>query len=180
MRNLIFFILSLVLSTICKGQSESNRILIKDFVEYITTKNFATDTIVLGEEPNMTHFPSCTWMFSDTTLISSSEKKFILKEIDNPLIKEWSKELVNKSKFVTWKAFIGILRDSTRRWPYFYKNYGTNFISYSSPIFFRNNTMCLFYWDQLSSSGGDGQIGLYKKENNEWIMVKEFCEWRGE
>ena len=116
---------------------------------------------------------------NDTITFSKGEIIELEKQIKAPRIKKWSNSLLKHGKLVEHDTIKNIFSDfKTKHWPYFRKNYGTSFNTYSNPIFLRNYTLCLFY--SSNSCGGlcgEGYIKLYKKTNGKWEPAKTYCYW---
>ena len=151
----------------------------KDFIKYIRTTRFSVETILLVDKPPIDQFYTFKdWIFRDSTLFTKNEQIIIKSKIKKPLLKKWNSELVYDANFISSATINSIFKDRNKSWAYFYKHYGKNYNSFSAPIFLRNNTLCLFYTQ--NSCGrlcGSGQIAVFKKEGDEWILFKTICEW---
>jgi hypothetical protein len=53
-----------------------------------------------------------------------------------------------------------------------------NVYSFSNPIFFRNNTLCLFYTEEKTFSTLYGEFNLYVLKNKKWELYYTFCKVR--
>jgi hypothetical protein len=113
------------------------------------------------------------------TLLSSSEKKYMKNQLINEVYL-WDNERVINVWCLTPKDRYPLnLSDTTDYWEEFsvsFGNYGHH--NYSKPIFNKNNTTCII---EHSGQGdwiwGNGEILLFKKVNENWILVHEENLW---
>ncbi|MBS1641613.1 MAG: hypothetical protein JST94_01135 [Bacteroidetes bacterium] len=115
----------------------------------------------------------------DSLILTKNEKQYIIDELgrqtDTSL---WNEINIPNSLTISQDTITAIFKDRTRGWNYFYKTYGRSFNSFTIPIFFRNNELCAFYYD--NSCGrlcGEGVFAIYKRENGNWIMWFRIYEW---
>ena len=113
------------------------------------------------------------------TQANSSELNFYnIHPGDSIDIKKWSREVFENVRFVNSDTINAILEDTSRGLPFFRRNIGRGFSTFSVPIFLRNDTYCLFYSDHYDAPlAGGGGLGLYRKENGKWKIVKYYCFW---
>ncbi|RYE89741.1 MAG: hypothetical protein EOO37_04435 [Cytophagaceae bacterium] len=115
-------------------------------------------------------------VLTDTISYSKAELKTI-KNYTQPVIASWA-GMLPEIRILKSDTVQSIFKDRHRNWDYFYKNIGQSFNAFSSPIFFRNYTYCLFYSaNYCGGLCGGGSLRLYKKQKGVWVVVKSYCEW---
>ncbi|TCC88170.1 hypothetical protein EZ428_20835 [Pedobacter frigiditerrae] len=149
--------------------------LTTEFINAVVKK----EKFLLADEPfNFNAFDCLVELKNDTLTFTKSEINYILKEQSLKPIKKWTKDLLPNSKIIAQDSINNIFKDRTKGWNYFYKNIGQSFETFSNPIFVRNNTYCIFY--KSNSCGwlcAGGNLSVYKKEGNNWIVIKSYCNW---
>ena len=152
----------------------------KAFIKYIRATEHEDEPLLLVDETNMEKINKCIdRLFRDTALFTKNEQELIISNIRNPLLKSWDDPKFSENlRTISKDTVTAIFRDRKKWWTYFYAHYGNGYKTYSSPIFLRDYTLCLFYSDQ-SCGGlcGSGQVILFKKEGYSWTPFKSFCEW---
>jgi len=118
----------------------------------------------------------------DTLTFSRQERDYISGEAKKPTIQSWTNEIFPNIKIVSSDTIRKIFKDYSKEhskgWDYFYSHIGKSADGFSSPIFYKNYTYCLFYSDHYCGFlCAEGSLTLYKKEGNKWIEVKSFCNW---
>jgi hypothetical protein len=187
----LFLLLSLSISLLCgqnNSQSNPDLIIKQDSVDYILKsiafikqvkqQELSDKNFILSDKPfSFEYFHCIDNLLADTTFYTKNELAFI-KDKKYPSIKYWTKEFFRNTILVSSDTITAIFKDKSKWWAYFYKNIGSNFNTFSVPIFLRNDTYCLFYSDHhCGGLCGGGQLALYKKEKEKWIKVKPYCSW---
>ena len=149
-----------------------------EFIKQIEQKNLSDANFILADKPfSFEYFDCINELIKDTTIYTKDEIKLI-KDKTQPSLTKWTKELFANTKLVSSDTINSIFKDKLKWWTYFYKHIGRGFNTFSVPIFFRNDSYCLFYSDHhCGGLCGGGRLTLYKKENNKWTEVKSYCDW---
>jgi len=93
---------------------------------------------------------------------------FIDSSLNTIKKKLWQPGLIQKSQFMTADSIKRIL-GQPNGWSYFQKHFGQQIFRFSKPIFFRNNTLCLFYYGNFCPGlCGFESLIIYKKEGDAW------------
>ena len=148
------------------------------FIKQVNSRELANSEFILIDSSGTLNSNNCLqYALADKQLYSAAELKLIesraafwryqWKKTDFPVIKIARQDTVR-----------AIFNTRARGWEYFHKHIGRDFNEFSMPIFFRNNTYCLFY---SANYCGDlcagGSLNLYKKEGARWRLIKSYCEW---
>jgi hypothetical protein len=116
-------------------------------------------------------------LLADVGTYTKEELSFI-KGQKFPSLAKWTKESLGNIRLMSSDTINAIFKDHSKWWTYFNKHVGPSFNTYSIPIFLRNDTYCLFYSDhQCGGLCGEGNLTLYKKQNDKWTVVKSYCDW---
>jgi hypothetical protein len=148
--------------------------LVKDFVN----NNGIKSSFLLSDEPYTIDDECLEKMRKGSFNFSEEEINLIsLKTKENKLGK-WTSEILPKMTFVEGKKVTEIFEDKSKGWKYFQENVNENFFTFSAPIFFRNNTYCLFYFDERCGEFcGQGILMLFEKKDSKWAAIGSYCEW---
>jgi hypothetical protein len=146
------------------------------FIKEIKQQDLSNENFILADIPfSFEYFDCIPDVLADTATYTKEELSFI-RDKKYPSLKKWTKEFFINIKLISSDTLKTIFRD--RWWDYYFKHIGSGFNTFSSPIFLRNDTYCLFYADHhCGGLCGGGQLTLYKKEKNKWIRVKSYCNW---
>ena len=126
-----------------------------------------------------------TYLEKDTILrLSPGEKQ----ELQNKLLAaqhapQWQGSTVNGIPLIKNDSVKKVMGDSAKVWEYFKKKYPQPIryalYTFSRPVFIRNNTVCLFYFDEGRYGGIDpwnheensssGELSIYIKKGDTWI-----------
>lgn len=149
-----------------------------EFIKQIEQKELSDTNFILADKPfSFEDFDCIKELLTDTTIYTKDEL-LLIRNKTKPLLTKWTKEFFTNTKIVNSDTISSIFKDNSKWWPYFYKNIGRSFNTFSVPIFFRNDTYCLFYSDHhCGGLCGGGRLTLYKKENNKWTEIKSYCDW---
>jgi hypothetical protein len=108
--------------------------------------------------------------FEVKLVLTAEERAFILKEASKPPEAIHIKYISKKSRFIPRTELDQVFKDKIFGWQKFNKEYGHGFYSFYSPIFLRDNTLCVFYVGyNCGLLCGNDEIGIYKKVNGKWI-----------
>ena len=148
--------------------------LVKDFVN----NNGMKSSFLLSDEPYKIDSECLKNMKKGNFSFSDEEINHIsLKTKENQLGK-WSSEILPNMTFVDGKKVTEIFEDKSKGWKYFQENVNENFFTFSAPIFFRNNSYCLFYFDERCGElCGHGIVMLFEKKESKWVAIGSYCEW---
>jgi len=146
------------------------------FIKEIKQQELSGTSFILVDKPSLFEYFDCIPdLLADTATYTKEEISFI-KDKKYPSLEKWTKDFFINVKLISSDTINAIFKD--RWWDYFYKHIGPGFTTFSTPIFLRNDTYCLFYSDHHCGwLCGGGQVTLYKKEKNKWISVKSYCNW---
>jgi hypothetical protein len=184
LKSFLFILLSgiSVGNTTSKVASQRTYLLnARQFISYyMSTK--VRDSINLSDLAGGHFFRSCEKsLLGDTAFLSEAEKKEIASELDHPLIQRWTTELVGaKIRLINDDTARAIFKDPhlVKDWRVFNAKYGKDLWRFSAPIFVRNNTICIFYSEQVCGNNcGSGEISLYEKDGDSWKLITTFCDW---
>ena len=182
MTSILFLSLILFINdTNAKKKSDDHAdALTKEFIAFIKKDYSLENKIYLVDKPETKEFQNCLdWILQDSVVTALTSKESIIQAIVHPLVTCWTAELTRASVIIPHDTINSIFtRPHARGWDYFNKRYGDHYYIFSSPIFFNNGTMCLFYIDyHCGEMCNEGRIRLYKKDNHGWKVLKEFCSW---
>ena len=150
-----------------------------EFIKQIKQKELLDTSFILSDKPfSFEYFDCIKELLSDTTIYTKDEI-LLIKSKANPSLTRWTKEFFINIKIISSDTIASIFKDNSKWWDYFHKHVGTSFNTFSVPIFFRNDTYCLFYSDHhCGGLCGGGRLTLYKKENNKkWTEIRFYCLW---
>lgn len=122
-------------------------------------------------------------ILADSITITKQERAYISTAIDNIEKHIWQQGLVLDAQLITVDSVRRVFdrRISDRMfdgWTYF-RNKGVDRIySFTVPVFFRNDTYCLFYYDYgCGNLCGEGQVAIYKKVKGKWVKWSILSSW---
>jgi hypothetical protein len=107
----------------------------------------------------------------DSIKLSETEIKDIDTEITKMNHFKWDKELFTDATLVPTDTINQIFGDRRKGgWTYLNAKGISKLYNIAPPIFLRNDTYCLFYYDYgCGDLCGQGEFALYKKENGRWV-----------
>ncbi|NMH29355.1 hypothetical protein [Flavobacterium silvaticum] len=116
---------------------------------------------------------------NDTTMFTKEELIQIQNGLKTNRVGKWTTAYFPKARLVEGKLIERIFKKRKGDpWKEFKKAIGSGYHVYSCPIFFRNNSRCLFYSSyHCGYLCAGGQMDLYKYENGKWIFVTSYCNW---
>ena len=112
-------------------------------------------------------------------VLTKEEKEFIIRAIESQADTSlWAGIAIPNAKKISLNEVDEIFKDRTKGWEYFYSKVGSSYRSFTIPIFFRNNTLCAFYY----SNGcgwlcGEGVFAIYGKEGDRWVSWFIVYNW---
>ena len=172
-------------STIYITVKQSNMKKFVDFIKQVKQQELSDTNFLLAEEPFLIDSLDCLNKLSaEVSLLTQGDLRDI-KTTKYPFVYRWTKESFGNIKTVNrdtidriFKDDIAFPRDDSKGWGYFYRNFGDNLNRFSLPVFFKNDTYCLFYSSvECGWLCGGGSLTLYKKIGEKWVKVKSYCEW---
>ena len=182
----LFFITSLHsigqtnLIDIKKSNQDSIKSLLKsiEFIKQVKGKELQDSNFILVDKPfELNSFYCLSQLLSDSSTFSKAELSFIQQKY-YPSIIRWNKSFFSTIKLVSSETIDSIFKNQSAGWNYFYKKFGQSFNHFSIPIFLRNYTYCIFYYDvDCGFECGDGHMYLYKLMNGNWIKIATYCNW---
>ena len=105
----------------------------------------------------------------DTIVLSNEEISYIKGELNKAAKYKWPDGLLKGSKVIPQDTIESDFKDRTRGWSYYYKRGINKIYAFSKPIFFRNNTLCLFYTEYgCGYLCAEGNAAIYRKKNGKW------------
>jgi hypothetical protein len=124
----------------------------------------------IKESSKGSHLGECAIWQSD--YLTNRERKLITKKLMTDQQLKW---------VTADKSFLQIIPDSTfdkANKDDLIKKLNQNLYIISHPIFIRNGTICIFYYQLFwSNLGGTGELEVYVKEENSWRKVEEHCSY---
>ena len=178
MRYVIIFVVFFLSFTKTFSQKDRYSTEVNSFLNFIRSEALKVDSLTLFITADTRLLSNCEWIIHDTSFLTKSQRDTIYRQIESPIIKDWTNEFLVQTKFTSWEVIVPMLRNKKQGWEYIRKTVSARIFSFSAPIFIRDFTMCLFSWDEYCGGGcADGQIHLYMKENDKWVIKKSYCEW---
>lgn len=151
-----------------------------DFIKTVKAKELADTAFILSDQVFGFERFDCLRSIERDTVNFSKEEIAWINQRKYPTYTHWSNEQFSNIRFVNGDTVTAIFKRGgpVRGWNEFYARFGKSYHRYSMPIFLKNNTEVLFY-DESSCGGlcGTGHLSLYRKENNNWVEVKKYCNW---
>ena len=108
-----------------------------------------------------------------TLILTKAEQKYIhkqLEEMERPYLKS---NLFPHTLIITQYQLDEIFKKDIRSgWETFHKHYSRKgYYSFSKPIFLRNDSLCIFYHDNVCGPlCADGVLAIYKKSGHTWKL----------
>lgn len=162
-----------------KNENINYNELTKEFIS-----NFKGDSIAFNLNEKAVNFnffsEECKVEFeNDTITLTKDEKKYVVNQSKNHNLKKWTNNLVPNARIISSTAIKNIFKvKSSTNWKVFKEKYGKDLYSLSAPIFFRNDTYCIIYYNKSCGNlCGYGGYIIYKKTNNKWRSFKNYCTW---
>lgn len=108
--------------------------------------------------------------------LTKEEVASIKAKLENPSITKWTSDFFPKANIINREFLNAIFSDKTKDWQYFKTNVADGYYTFSEPIFYRNNTFCLIYFEYASGWLLEKQgLRMYKKEDGKWVIWKYYC-----
>ena len=152
----------------------------RQFIRLFKDSIYLKDSLVISNKAGGHIFSICEEeLFHDSAILSSQERREILVQLDHPILKTWTNDLIGPAKIVSQDTLNRIFKGGLHEaWSLFHEKYGRDLRRFSAPIFLRNNTICLFYSEMMCGGlCGEGQLSLYKKGAGQWKLIRTFCNW---
>jgi hypothetical protein len=118
-------------------------------------------------------------MLEDSLILSDRDIAYAYKEIAKVSKHKWENGLFENSRVIPNDTITKVFADWARRgWSEMYRKGINKFYTIGMPVFLRNHTYCLFYYD-YSCGGlcGYGDFAIYKKENGKWTYWGRISSW---
>ena len=161
-------LLLLGLAHICRGQSPLDET--RTFLAWYTQSAHLRPGTILVDSPSFhVMTDAMEKVAADTVDFSPAERKEIRRRMADPAVHTWDSTFVG--------SFHLLPTDSLKR---FYRRYGEgrSYFFFSSPIFLRDYTLCIFYaGHDCGPLCGGGSLAVYRKVNGRWTLWKSFGEW---
>ena len=150
-----------------------NEILSDSTDEYLENKKHCLSeiTLLFPETPdfNAREFYKDIFNEDDTVNIYQQlklEREFLIDSLKIEKMKILSKEVVDNEK------------KSESFWSYVRENCSGCYITFSMPVFSKNNSLVYVKLGRMCGRlWGGGESRLYKRENGKWVLIKSFCKW---
>lgn len=115
----------------------------------------------------------------DSFFFTAAEKTKIDQELgQQELGVSWPDQLAYNIKDILLDTVNYIFQDHKKGWKYFHKYYGRGFYSLIKPVFLRNATYCLFYYEyRCGSECSEGVLAMYRKEKGIWKHYITIYDW---
>jgi hypothetical protein len=181
----LYLISFLLLQCLIGGKSErssQNTQYLEDtrqFMKHFRESSHLMDTLFIENFTSVAR--TCVEeAFKDSTHLSEGDRQEIRAWLDHPPLNSWTPDLVGGPAKIISQDSLGLLvkaaiARSPVRGDY---SLGIRVYSFSAPIFFHDNTLCLF--NSSSYCGGlcgGGQLYLLRKDGGQWKVINSFCGW---
>lgn len=116
---------------------------------------------------------------TEVLIISPLERIYIDQALTKLSSTQWSSSLFKYGKLISQDTVRAIFKDRKHRgWQYFKQYYGNELHEFSSPIFIRDNTLCIFYSGySCDYECGEGALAIFKKEKENWVLWMKLYVW---
>jgi hypothetical protein len=105
---------------------------------------------------------------ADTIILSSAERKEIIKQLNQLNSIPWTDRLFNNSTVIQMNR-IKALQQATKAYELTpAQKLCYTVYTFSRPVFFRDSTFCIFYSGKKSHLLSEGEFRIYKKEKSKW------------
>lgn len=191
-RTKIYFIVALVcLSIASSAQDEKS---LTQFFKFLAASQKIGLPLYYTSEINSNHFRSIMEDLKnkkligidetgersaiDTVHLSDEEWKYLNDQMAMQTSKIWRKPLL-KDWYVVEKDTVNkLFRQMQKPWELYDKYFNGRLYSFSKPVFFRGNTLCLFYFGyDCGSRCGFGDFGVYELKDGEWKYKFTLSRW---
>jgi hypothetical protein len=114
----------------------------------------------------------------DRVVLSPSENKKIVLDFKKNRNLCWENEFLDSFTFIADSFIFSTLSSSNI--PYHYNNSPyTRLYEFSFPIFLRNYSICIFYYQYSCGNWcGLGKLALYKKNKKKWSRIGDYFVWQ--
>jgi hypothetical protein len=129
----------------------------------------AADTVIKG--------PTYGGIIKDSLTITGGERQMIIEKLTMAGNHRWESNLFPKSQLVKAELADTIVKRVSKTKDSLMVKLCTEIYSFSKPFFFRNDTLCVFYFEKNSVLMREGECWLYKKEKNEWRKYFKIFHW---
>jgi hypothetical protein len=110
--------------------------------------------------------------------LTPTERAYINHELNDMGAFTWPDNLFPNSQSVSTDSLKAIFSNVDDGWAVFKKKYGRELYTFSKPIFFRNNELCIFYYNEsCGGECGEGNLSIYKLENGRWKVWIQISHW---
>jgi hypothetical protein len=116
----------------------------------------------------------------DSVTFTPQEQNLVRAWAAQPPIHRWTNDLIPGVRLISKDSINAIFAayHPGGGWDYIHDHYGPRLNGFGCPLFLRNNTYCLFYYEYgCGSLCGFGSLVLYKKKGSRWIRVKDWGTW---
>lgn len=152
---------------------------VREFIHAITHEaRDSAKPFILEDSVEPSHGP-VDWCLRDVQIFTTEDREQIKLLRGRPCFQVWTRNLAPSARLISQDTIRALF--STKHlegWTYFYDHYGPDFHSLGCPLFLRNYTWCLIYsTDNCGGLCGSGQLTLYRKVGDKWILVKNWEDW---
>ena len=111
-------------------------------------------------------------------ILTQKEKKHIKAKLRRLRELNWEDHLLPSARLLPRDTVQYYLKDRARGWQRMYDRGISGYYTFSSPIFLRNETLCIFQYDfSCGNLCGDGTVMIYRKENGKWKPYINLANW---
>jgi len=148
------------------------------FIKQLKKRELATSAFILLDKPAPLASNYClTEVLAEKQFFSSAELAMLKAQADNNTL-TWKATDFSGVRIIEKDTVDAIFKVHSKHWTYFNQHIGRDFNEFSMPIFLRHGTYCLFYEaNHCGGLCGEGKLALYKKEGDQWKVVKYYCQW---
>jgi hypothetical protein len=148
----------------------------RQFMKYFRETSHYKDSLLVEEGAGFYQF-YVREAFKDSADITEEGRRELLAWLYHPLLERWTPELLGGSPRLISRDSMGRLvqeAEAVRKRDKFPEIFMKEAVyAFSAPIFFRHDSLCLFYtsWYQGSLSAR-WTVYLYRRDGSRWKMVK--------
>lgn len=152
--------------------------LAQEFLLFIRKDQPKKDSLILVDKLAGLGSPLCMEQLAADDFFTEKETGYIAGKMSDPGFSLWKQSFLPYARIIEESTLKAVFADKNQSWKLFQKEYGLGYYTYTAPVFLRNNTYCVFYYDyHCGPLCGYGELVLYKKTKKGWQREKSICKW---
>ncbi|HEY9005910.1 MAG TPA: hypothetical protein VIM75_07240 [Ohtaekwangia sp.] len=188
MKRIVLYILITISACACSNEKSPSELFLDDFFD--EQVSFDDEVICINYFHGGDHLLQyIEGPFADDTVriegyrrnslvLTREEKSMIINTLRSLKPDSSHVDFYIDREIVSSDTIDALLQNPEKGWPYFRKKYREGYYTVSKPIFFRENTLCLFsYSYSCGMLCGGGNISIYKKTLFGWRSYISFYDW---